>query len=65
MKDEARIPRRFRDRQAAEGQALVEYTLIFVLIIVAVLATLAIFQDAVINGLWGATDAIVEALARA
>jgi Flp pilus assembly pilin Flp len=62
MNDADRTLTCLEERHAEEGQTLVEYTMIIVLVIIATLATLAIFQDAVIHGLWGATSPIVRAL---
>jgi hypothetical protein len=44
--------------QAQSGQALVEYSLIILLVIIASLTALYAFQDAVVNGLWGATQTL-------
>jgi Flp pilus assembly pilin Flp len=51
-----------RDRGTENGQALVEYSLIIVLIVIGCLTVLYTFQDSVINGLWGATRTIVAAM---
>lgn len=48
------------ERQVESGQALVEYSLIILLVVIAALTTMYTFQDAVINGLWGATSTLVD-----
>lgn len=64
MEDATRPPDdAFDDEQLAEsGQALVEYSLIILLVVIACLVTLYAFQDAVVNGLWGATSALVSGM---
>jgi len=47
----------------ASGQALVEYTLILVLVVVACFAVLYGLQDAVINGLWHSAERLSEVMA--
>jgi Flp pilus assembly pilin Flp len=46
----------------ASGQALVEYSLILVLVVVACLTVLFVFQDAVINGIWHTAAGIGDVL---
>jgi Flp pilus assembly pilin Flp len=36
-----------------DGQAMVEYALLFVLIVIACLAVMTALGDVVVNGLWG------------